>query len=81
MQTLIIKIQDGFLQDFLTFVEHYKDKIQIEKDPKLLQDPYFYERQKLLVQDLEEIENTKAEMIGNEEFWNEIDTFAQLLQK
>ena len=32
MQTLIINIQDGFIQDFLSIVEHYKGKIQIQKD-------------------------------------------------
>jgi len=38
----------------LTFADHYKDKIQIKdkvsfkKDEKLMDDPYFYDRQKEL---------------------------------
>ncbi|RUM67229.1 MAG: hypothetical protein DSZ06_01665, partial [Sulfurospirillum sp.] len=48
MQTLKISIEDGFLQDFLAIVEHYQDKIKIEKDDNLLSDPFFYDRQKQL---------------------------------
>ena len=46
MQTLTINIQDGFVQDFLSIVEHYKGKIEIQKDKNLEYDPYFYERKK-----------------------------------
>jgi len=38
MQTLTVNIQD-----FLSIVEHYKDKIQIQKDKNLEYNPYFYE--------------------------------------
>ena len=44
MQTLTVNIQDGFIQDFLSIVEHYKGKIQIQKDKNLEYDPYFYEK-------------------------------------
>jgi len=87
MQTLTINIQDNFVQDFLTIIEHYKDKVQLqnevslEKDKNLEQDPYFYERQKQLQQDIEEIDNGNVQMISNEDFWNDIDTFAESLQK
>ena len=46
MQTLTVNIQDNFVQDFLTIIEHYKDKVQLQKDKNLVADPYFYERQK-----------------------------------
>ena len=32
MQTLTVNIQENFMQDFLSIVEHYKDKIQINID-------------------------------------------------
>ncbi len=32
MQTLTIKVQDNFIQDFLTIIEHYKDKVHIAQD-------------------------------------------------
>ncbi|KIM13280.1 MAG: hypothetical protein KU38_01075 [Sulfurovum sp. FS08-3] len=81
MQTLTVNIQDNFVQDFLTILEHYKDKVQLQKDKKLEHDPYFYERQKQLQQDIEEIDNGNVQMISNENFWNDIDTFTASLQK
>lgn len=81
MQTLTINIQDNFVQDFLTIIEHYKDKVQLQKDKNLEQDPYFYERQKQLQQDIEEIDSGNIQMISNEDFWNDIDTFTESLQK
>ncbi len=81
MQTLTVNIQDNFVEDFLTIIEHYKDKIQIQKDKNLEYDPYFYERQKQLQQDIEEIDSGKTTMINNEDFWKDIDTFTKSLQK
>ena len=51
MQTLAINIQDNFVQDFLTIIDYYKDKVQIQKDKNLEYDPYFFERKKQLQQD------------------------------
>ncbi|MEA3491578.1 MAG: hypothetical protein U9R27_06725 [Campylobacterota bacterium] len=81
MQTLTVNIQDNFVQDFLTIIEHYKDKVQLQKDENLVNDPYFYERQKQLQEDIDEIDSGKVKMINNKDFWNDIDTFTQSLQK
>ena len=81
MQTLTVNIQDNFVQDFLTIIEHYKDKVQLQKDENLVNDPYFYERQKQLQQDIDEIDSGKVKMVSNEDLWDEIDTFTQSLQK
>ncbi len=81
MQTLTVNIQDNFVQDFLTIIEHYKDKVQLQKDENLVADPYFYERQKQLQQDIDEIDSGKTQMINNKDFWDDIDTFTQSLQK
>ena len=81
MQTLTVNIQDNFVQDFLSIIEHYKDKIQIHKDKNLEYDPYFYERKKQLQQDIDDIDNGKVKMINNEDFWDDIDNFTQSLQK
>ncbi len=75
MQTVTVNIQDGFMQDFLTIVEHYKDKIQVQKDKNLEYDPYFYERQKQLKQDIEDIESGKIEMLSQEQYDNEMEDF------
>ncbi|OYY31740.1 MAG: hypothetical protein B7X69_04225, partial [Sulfurovum sp. 39-42-12] len=69
MQTLTVNVQDNFVQDFLTIIEHYKDKVQLQKDKNLEQDPYFYERQKQLQQDIKEIDAGNVQMISNEDFW------------
>jgi hypothetical protein len=75
MQTLTVNIQDGFIQDFLAIVEHYKDKIQIQKDKNLEYDPYFYERKKQLQQDISNIDSGKIEMLSQEQYNNEMKIF------
>ncbi|MEA3512013.1 MAG: hypothetical protein U9R37_00280 [Campylobacterota bacterium] len=79
MQTLTVNIQDNFVQDFLTIIEHYKDKVQLQKDKNLEQDPYFYERQKQLQQDLQEVESGTAEMISHNDLWNNINNHLKTL--
>ena len=79
MQTLTVNIQDNFVQDFLTIIEHYKDKVQLQKDKNLEQDPYFYERQKQLEQDLQEVESGTAEIISHNDLWNNINNHLKTL--
>ena len=81
MQTLTVNIQDNFVQDFLTIIDHYKDKVQLKKDKNLEYDPYFYERKKQLQQDINDIDNGEVKMINNKDFWDDIDNFTQSLQK
>jgi len=81
MHTLTVQVQDSVFQEFLSFISKRKESIEIKQDKNLELDPYFYERQKQLHQDLEEVESGKAEMISNEDFWDDIDTFTQSLQK
>lgn len=80
MQTLKIKIEDNFLQEFLSIVEHYKGKIQIEKDENLVTDPYFYERRKQLQQEIEDIENGKINMLSQEQYDYKVDQFLAALK-
>ncbi len=80
MQTLIVNVQDNFVQDFLTIIEHYKDKVQLQKDANLELDPYFYERQKQLQQDLDEIESGTAEMISHDDLWNNVKNHIQTIK-
>ena len=74
MQTLSIQIQDGYMQQFMNFVKQSHSNITISKDKNLELDPYFYERQKQLQQDLEEVEKGKAEMISHNDLWNNINS-------
>ena len=81
MQTLTVNVQDNFIQDFLTIIDHYKDKVQLTKDENLEYDPYFYERKEQLQKDMNDIDNGKIKMISNEDFWDDIDSFTESLQK
>jgi len=73
MQTLLIQIQDSYMQQFMNFVKESHSNITVAKDKNLEIDPYFYERQRELHQDLKDIESGKAEMISHNDLWNNID--------
>ena len=73
MHTLTVEVQDSVFQEFLSFVSKRKESIEIKQDKNLELDPYFYERQKQLHQDLEEVESGKAEMISHDDLWNNIN--------
>ena len=65
MQTIAVEIQDDYLQDFMNYVNTHSDSITITQDKNLELDRYFYDRQKQLQEDLEEVESGKAEMISH----------------
>jgi len=73
MQTLSVQIQDDYMQQFMNFVKNSHSNITISKDNNLELDPYFYERQNQLHQDLEEVENGKAEMISHDDLWSNVN--------
>ena len=69
---MVLKVEDSFVDEFKSIIEKFKDKVKIEKDKNLEIDPYFYERQKQLQKDIEDIDSGKAEMISHKELWNNI---------
>ncbi len=73
MHTLTVKIQDSVFDEFLNFVSKRKETIEITRDKNLELDPYFYERQNQLHQDLEEVESKKAEMISHDDLWSNVN--------
>ena len=75
MQTMAVQIQDNYVQNFMSYVNNHSENITISKDKNLELDPYFYERQKQLQQDIEDIDNGKAEMLSSEQFDTEMDIF------
>jgi len=81
MQTLSIQVEDSFMQKFLNFVANHQENIAITKDSNLELDPYFYERQKQLQQDLKEVESSQAEMISHNKLWSNINKHLQTLNK
>lgn len=81
MHTLTVNIQDSVFQEFLNFVSQRKESIEITKDKNLEYDSYFYERKQELQKDIDDIDNGKIKMINNEDFWDDIDSFTESLQK
>jgi hypothetical protein len=81
MQTMAVQIQDSYVQDFVNYVNNHSENITISKDRNLEIDPYFYERQKELQQDLEDIESGKAEMISHDDLWNNINCHLKSIKK
>ncbi len=75
MQTMAVQIQDNYVQNFMSYVNNHSENITVSKDKNLEIDPYFYERQKQLQQDIEDIDNGKAEMLSSEQFDTEMDIF------
>ena len=81
MQTLTLQVQDNFVPNLLNLLKEFKNEVTIKKDKNLEYDPYFYDRQKQLQQDIKDIDSGKVKMINNTDFWNDIDTFTESLQK
>ena len=81
MQTLTVRVQDSFMQEFLNFVENKKENIRIEKDENLAYDPYFYKRQRELQALRDNIKSGKVETISDKDFWDEIDSFVDNLER
>jgi hypothetical protein len=75
MQTIAVQIQDDYVQNFMNYVNSHSENITITKDKNLELDPYFYERQKQLQQDIQDLDNGKAEILSSEQFEIEMDVF------
>ena len=80
MQTIAVQIQDNYIQNFMSYVNNHSENITISKDKNLELDPYFYERQKQLHEDLEEVENGTAEMISHNDLWSNINKHLETLK-
>jgi len=80
MQTIAVQIQDNYIQNFMSYVNNHSENITISKDKNLELDPYFYERQKQLQEDLEEVENGTAEMISHNDLWSNINKHLETLK-
>ena len=80
MQSFTIKIEDGFVQDFLDIIAHYKDKVQLQKDTNLDYDPHFYERRKELHKIRDDIKSGKSSLISFEDFEKQTAQFEKELE-
>jgi len=75
MQTVTLKIQDSYMQQFMNFVKENHSNITVTKDKNLELDPYFYERKRKLKQIIEDSENGTMEMLSQEQYEKEMKIF------
>ena len=75
MQTITLQVQDSFIPNLLNFLHQFQDEVKVKKDKNLELDPFFYERQKQLEQDIKNIESGKIKMLSQEEYSKEIENF------
>jgi len=80
MQTIAIQIQDGYVNDFMNYVDNNSQNITIAKDKNLEIDPYFYARRKKLHQIRNDVKNGKMRLLTQEESDTEIELFFQELE-
>ena len=80
MQTLAIKVQDGYMQDFMNYVNNHSENIAISKDKNLKQDPYFYERREELHQIRDDIKSGDIEMVSHEKLWGNIKNHLKTIE-
>ena len=80
MQTLSINIQNDFMGEFMSYIEKFKDKIQVHKDLNLEYDPYFYQRQQKLQKLNSSVEKGEAKLHNWNEFESDMDKFEKELE-
>lgn len=80
MQTLLVKIQDSYMQQFMNFVKESHSNITISKDKNLEHDTFFYERQKELHQIRNDIKSNVSQLSSFEDFENRTNQFEKELE-
>ena len=75
MQTLIVEVKDGFMIEFMKIIDTVKDNVTVKKDKNLEHDLYFYERQKELQQNRDDIKSGKSKTKKKKKFELEMDKF------
>ena len=82
MQTIQLQVKDGYTQNILDLLGSVKDimieKIELQKDPNLEHDAYFYERRESLHKLRNDIKSGKMPM---HDFNDSMDELIEELQK
>ena len=80
MKTIAVKIQDSYVQKFMSYVNNHSDNITIEKDKNLEYDPCFYERQEELEEIRNNIKNGNSQLTSFDDFENKTKKFEKELE-
>lgn len=75
MRTLAVQVQDGFIKNFMEYVESHPQDIAIAKDKNLDIDPYFYERQERLHKIRDDVHSGKMKLLSQDESDKQIELF------
>ncbi len=82
MQTIHLEVKDSYVANIMTLLHSLKDgmidKIEIQSDPNLKEDPYFYERREELHKLRDDVRSGKMQMY---DFNQSMDELILELQK
>jgi len=82
MQTIHLEVKDSYVANIMTLLHSLKDgmidKIEIQSDPNLKDDPYFYERREELHKLRDDVRSGKMQMY---DFNQSMDELILELQK
>ncbi len=80
MQTLAVQIEDGYIQNFMNYVNNHSENITVYKDKNLEDDSFFYERKKELQQIRTEIQSGRSKLMSFADFENKTNQFEKELE-
>ncbi len=80
MQTILVQVQDNYVQNFMSYVHNHSKDITISKDKNLEVDPYFYKRQKELQEIRSDIKSGNRNLTSFEDFENSTNKFEKELE-
>lgn len=82
MQTIHLEVKDSYVANIMTLLHSLKDgmidKIEIQSDPNLKEDPYFYQRREELHKLRDDVRSGKMQMY---DFNQSMDELILELQK
>jgi len=84
MQTIQLQVKDGYTQNILDMLGSVKDimleKIELQQDPNLEYDPYFYERKAHLDKTIAAVDDGSMKMYDQDEYDQEMNLFMKDLE-
>lgn len=76
MQTIHLEVKDSYVANIMTLLHSLKDgmidKIEIQSDPNLKEDPYFYERREDLHKLRDDVRSKNMQMYDFNESMDEL---------
>ena len=84
MQTIHLEVKDSYVANIMTLLHSLKDgmidKIEIESDANLKEDPYFYERREDLHKLRDDVRSGKMQMFTQNEYDEDMALFMKNLE-